>query len=267
MDWVEWVKHRFLPNGVERALSMGCGAGHCDRAAAKVGLCRFLDGLDVSSRAVALAEARASEAGLSGLNYRVTDLNAELLAPGAYDLVIFKQSLHHVSALEHVLDQVRQTLKPRGWLLLNEFIGPTRLQWSEEQLTIVNELLALLPERLRRVGGPGGEVRQRVERVPLHTFRVADPSEAVRSAEIVPLVSARFQIVERRDFGGTILYPLLQDLIDNFDPASEIENALLRLLIAFEDQLLDRRILPSDNAVIVARRPDQAVWHRPLEGV
>jgi len=256
LDWIEWVKQRFLPHGVERALSMGCGAGHCDRAAGKVGLFRSLDGIDVSSAAIALAVERANKAGLSGLSYRVADINTELLPQEAYDLVVFKQSLHHVDALEHVLGQVRRTLRPRAWLVLNEFIGPSRLQWTDEQLAIANELLAALPERLRQVAGAAGRIRQQIERVPLTHFATADPSEAVRSAEIVPLLSAGFEIVERRDFGGTILYPLLQDIIDNFDPARDADNALLRLLLAFEDQLLARRILPSDNAVIVARRPD-----------
>ena len=255
-EWIEWVKDRFLPDGVGRALSIGCSSGFSDRTAVTVGLCRAMDCLDVSPGAIALAEERARAAGLSGLSYRVADVNGEQLPPETYDLVLFAQSLHHMEALEHVLDQVRRTLRSRGWLVLNEYIGPSRLQWTDEQLAIVNELLAVLPERLRQLGGPGGEVRHRIGRVPLGDFAVGDPSEAVRSAEIVPLVSERFEVVERRDFGGTILYPLLYRLTDNFDPANETENAILRLLIAFEDLVLAQRILPSDFTLIVARRPD-----------
>ncbi len=256
LEWIEWVKERFLPNGVERGLSIGCSGGYSDRTAVTVGLCRAMDCLDVSPGAVALAEKRAREAGLSQLSYRVADMNSGQLAAEAYDLVLFAQSLHHIDALEHALDQVRRTLRPRGWVVLNEYIGPSRLRWTNEQLAVVNELLALLPERLRRLDGPGGEVRLRMGRVPLRAFAIGDPSEAVRSAEIVPLVSERFEVVERRDFGGTVLYPLLYRITGNFDPANETENAILRLLVAFEDLLLARRILPSDFTLIVARRPD-----------
>ncbi len=51
-----------------------------------------------------------------------------------------------------------------------------------------------------------------------------------------------------------MLFPLLQGLTSNFDPAEETENAILRVLVAYEDALLAHHILPSDFTLIVARR-------------
>jgi 2-polyprenyl-3-methyl-5-hydroxy-6-metoxy-1,4-benzoquinol methylase len=250
VEWLAWAKQAFLPEPVGRALSLGCGGGQVEREAITLGLCREIEGVDVSGGAIELARQRAEAAGLAGISYRVADLNSILLPSARYDLVIVKQALHHIQALGHVLDQVKGSLRPGGWFLVNEYIGPSRFQWTDLQMEIMNQLLACLPERLRRLGEA---VRERLERATPEQIGAHDPSEAVCSAEIVPLVEARFEVVARRDFGGTLLNPMLEGVITNFDVADENDAAMLRLLIAFEDILLERGVLTSDFAVLVVR--------------
>jgi len=254
VQWLAWAKESFFPQPVEHALSLGCGGGHVEREAIGLGLCRNIQGVDLSPGAIGLAKQRAAEAGITNIEYRVADVNQIELPPNTYDLVIVKQSLHHIDNLEHVLDQIASSLRRPGWFLLNEYVGPSRFQWTEHQLAIANQLLALLPERLRRVGGPEGPVRDRVERPSLAEMMAQDPSEAARSAEILPLVEARFEVVSRRDFGGTLLNPMLEGIVPNFAPDSEEEVALLRLLITIEDLLLANHVLPSDFVVLVTGR-------------
>ena len=255
VEWIQWVREEFLPEGVENALSLGCGGGAHERKAMEVGLCRRVEGVDISPEAVEAAQERARKMGLKGITYRVADLNTLELPSSSYDLVLSAQSLHHVQALEHLLDQVRQALRPGAWLVLNEYVGPSRFQWTEEQLAIVNRLLRELPVEMRRFGGPGGPVRREIPRPNPDDLAAEDPSEAVRSAEILPLVAARFEVVAQRDFGGTILNPLLERIVPNFDPDEEKDVAILRLLAAFEEVLLGGGLVSSDFAVVVARRP------------
>ena len=255
MEWLAWVQAAFFPEPVGRALSLGCGGGQLEREAISLRLCRAVEGVDVSEGAVALARQRAADAGLPGITYRVADLNQVELPAGTYDLVMVKQSLHHVSRLEHVLDQVLRSLRPRGWLLVNEFVGPSRFQWTETQLSIINQLLPLLPERLRRVGGPQGAVRERVDPAPIEQLLAQDPSEAVRSSEILSLVEQRFEVLVRRDFGGTLLNPMLEGIAPNFSPESEEDTAILQLLILTEDLLIERKAIPSDFTLLVTRKP------------
>ena len=250
MEWTAWVKEQFFPDGVGRVLSLGCGAGHLEREAMRLGLGREIEGVDVSEGAIEIARARAEAAGLHGISYRAADLNHLEFPVGHYDLVLFKQALHHIERLEHVLDQVRRCLRPDGWFVLNEFVGPTRLQWTEPQLEEVNRLLPMLPTSLRRVGE---QVRERVARVPREQIAAHDPSEAVRSSEIMSLLEERFEIVARRDLGGTILNPLLDGIIVNFDPSDEMACALLRLLREVEDLLLETGAISSDYVVLVTR--------------
>ncbi len=77
-----------------------------------------------------------------------------------------------------------------------------------------------------------------------------DPSEAVRSAEIMPLLRERFEILEYRPLGGAILQFLLADIAGNFE--SEEGNQLLEMLFTIEDTLMARGDLESDFAYIVA---------------
>ena len=251
MEWLAWARWRFFPNPASRVLSLGCGGGLVEREAVSLGLCQTIEGVDLSAEAIAVARRRAADGDLSGITYRVADLNSLELAPASYDIVICKQALHHVERLEHLLDQVRQSLRPGGWFLVNEYVGPSRFQWTDVQLGLMNELLMLLPERLRRLSGG---VRERIDRLPAEVVAASDPSEAVRSGEIAPLLLSRFELVERRDFGGTLLHPLLAEIIANFDPANESEATILRLLIAFEDALLGHGVLTSDFAVFILRR-------------
>ena len=78
-----------------------------------------------------------------------------------------------------------------------------------------------------------------------------DPSEAVRSSEIIPVLKTNFDIVEYRPLGGTILQFLLGDIAGNFE--TEDGERLLQMLFTIEDTLMEISDLPSDFAYIVAR--------------
>ena len=77
-----------------------------------------------------------------------------------------------------------------------------------------------------------------------------DPSEAIRSSEIVPVLKEYFEIVEYRPLGGSILQFLLADIAGNFRDAQG--QRLLEILFQLEDVLMACDDLPSDFAYIVA---------------
>jgi len=81
-----------------------------------------------------------------------------------------------------------------------------------------------------------------------------DPSEAVRSSAIVPLVGKYFRIIERNDYGGTIINTLLQDIIGNFRKDRLLDLRILRILFQLERLLVKSKVLPSDFTLIVAGR-------------
>ena len=237
---------------VARALTVGCGAGELERGLAALGFTRHHDAFDVAPRAVELAAARAEAAGFRHVRYRAADADALVLPERAYDVVLVVHSIHHVARLEHLLGEVARALKPDGFLFLDEFVGPTRFQWTDRQLEVVNGLLRCLPETLR-AAYPDGRPKHRVSRPSVAEVVATDPSEAVRSAEILGVVSSLFEVVEVRPYGGTVLQLLLDDIAAAFIAAEGAADGLLAALCALEWALVSSGELPSDFAVVVAR--------------
>ena len=81
-----------------------------------------------------------------------------------------------------------------------------------------------------------------------------DPSEAIHSADILAALSARFECIEQRPFGGTLLQFLLADIAGNFDPSDGRDVALLRLMTLLETELIRCGAIGSDFVYAVYRR-------------
>lgn len=238
---------------VASALTLGAGDGQLERGLARQRFARRHLGLDLSAGAVASAITAAAAAGLPQLSYEVADLNSPRLPEAAFDVVLGVSAVHHVERLEELLLAVEKALVPGGILFLNEYVGPKRFQWSRRQLETAVHLLGLLPERYRRVGAEG-ELHRHPFAPSAEAVIAADPSESVRSDEILPLVAARFDVLERRDLGGTLLHLVLEGIARRFDPANPEDVRWLELLFEAEDALLASGELTSDFAVVVARR-------------
>jgi SAM-dependent methyltransferase len=258
--WVDWMRQQYFPQGeAGDALSLGCGAGQLDRILKQRGfIFRSFTGIDISAEAIARARELAEEIGLApSIRYFAADLNRLELEPDSYDFIYFFQSLHHIEALEHALGEVRRALRRGGLLLVNEFVGPSRFQWTSRQLELANELIAVLPDELRRDLQNGG-VKVAVERPTVRHMLRHDPSEAVRSADIEPLVKSYFEVVGEWNWGGTLNHLVFQNIAANFDSNNAEHRAIVELLIHHENVLVGAGLLPSDFKVFVARQQGAA---------
>jgi len=254
VDWLIFTKQRFFPKPVELALSLGCGYGIVERVGLEHGIARRFVGYDISPEAVAVAAEEAEKAGLGDrIDYAAADLNAIELEPGSYDAVFAAQTLHHIEALEHLLDQIHASLAPAGLFVVNEYVGPKRFQFPDDYLPLMDGILTALPESHRRSLRDGSVKGKGVRPDADEVYRV-DPSESVRSDEILGLIEERFEIVYRADFGGTLLQFVLSDIAGNFDPADPKDVALIDLVCLYERTLIEKGVLPSDFVYLVARR-------------
>ena len=241
-----------VPRG-GRWLSLGCGAAGLEIHAAQQGLFASLRGLDLSPASIEEARRAAAAAGPVALDFGVVDLNVLELPADSYDVVLMNMSLHHVRELPRVLEQVAASLTGQGILILNEYVGPRQFQFTDRQLSIVKELLCALPAALR-TDLTTGQPKQEYVRQPVEHWNAVDPSEAIRSDEILWEVRKRFDIVERRDYGGTILHLLLEHIVHNFDPLDEKDVAIISLLARFEHLLIRLGVLENDFTALAARR-------------
>lgn len=282
-------------------LVLGCGNGHLERKLAALGAFDHCDAYDISPHSIALASSRARQAGFQHIDYHVADVNELELPAGKYDTVWMSAAMHHFSALEFVYGQLRQGLAPHGLLVMFEYVGPNRFQFSKRQKEVTNLCLQLLPERYRQVPpqaieqalargsarrGPGwyanrvmakaregdllGVVHRRLVAYrakisgqmpakssvtfPTESSVAADdPSEAVRSAELLTVLEESFEVIEKRGAGGNIIQYLLKDIAGNFSAADPDSQALVRMIQTIEDTLIQCGEFEDDFAYVVAR--------------
>jgi SAM-dependent methyltransferase len=252
VGWVEHLKHTRFPRERARGMSLGCGSGAVVIDALRLGIVQQMEGIDLSSGAIEIATARSAAAGLGKrARFQVANVNA-MEIQGPLDLIVFEQSLHHVDALDTVLGNCAAALALDGWLVVNEYVGPDRFQWSGEAERLMNAILERLPDGYKR-HPDDGSVKLSMQRVDPQAVIDLDPSEAIHSSAIIGALEARFECVERRDFGGTLLQFLLADIAANFDPDDYRDVALLRLTTLLETELIRCGVIGSDFVYAVYR--------------
>jgi SAM-dependent methyltransferase len=238
---MEWFAGRFAREPLARGLSIGCGTGGLERDVVGKRICAFVEGIDFSRDSVAQARQLAEAARLSGsVEYRVEDVHRLNLPEERYDVVFFHGSLHHVRSVEQVLEGVRRALKPGGLLYVDEYMGPSRSEWTAEEWAFARAAFQALPE----------QVKNRAElAVPLP---LDDPLESIRSSSIHPSVRRMFDVEEDRPYGGNILWFIFPCL--DMAALRDDRTGLLSRLIALEDHLLEKGWVQSYFRVLVARR-------------
>jgi SAM-dependent methyltransferase len=235
---------------IERAASLGCGFGNLERDLVRRGLVHCIDAYDLADRAIDQAQRLAREAGIDSIRYHVADLNTLSLPEASLDAVFAHQAVHHVENLEALYASLHAALRPVGILHLHEFVGPSRFQWTDAQLAAVNNYLFSLPPHLRRL--PDGQPKPPLYRPAVEAMIAVDPSEAVRSADILTVMDHLFKVIERRELGGTLLHLALGDIAQNFDMAEPGDRCQLERLFDLEDRMLADGVIGSDFVVVTA---------------
>ena len=159
--------------------------------------------------------------------------------------------LHRRHDLETVLDRLSAMLAPGGLLFVEDFVGPSHFQWTDAQLEVINRLLARLPrELLTDLSAGDGRAKLKVERPNLAKRIASNPSEAVRSDEILPALDARFERVEVCPTGGAIFHQLFSRIMGNFSERPDLVTVLMEL----DAILTDAGVVDSDYVWGVWRR-------------
>lgn len=251
--WLEAVSRDYFKQPVKVALSLGCGGGGLERHGLQLGIASRFEAYDVSAGAIELAREEAAITGqLAAIDYQVANLNRIELPAGRYGAVFASQSVHHIEALEHYMAQVRGSLKPNGLFVINEYVGPNQFQWTDTQLEHANRLLQTIPEKYRHCIRESGE-KHHIPRPTIDAMNAYDPTEAIRAEDIVSQLQEHFELVERRDFGGTLLHLVLDNIAGNLSQSDE-GIAILRQLMAEEAALIESGELESDFTLLIARK-------------
>ncbi len=207
--------------------------------------------MDIAEGLLAKQRALAGAEGMSNVRYVRADLNDFILDENSYDLIFAIGTVHHVEKLEHFFSQVRKALRPEGLFAMREYVGPDRIQLTDGQLGLANALLAQLPCEYRKM--PDRRIKQYEPRVDMPELIRIDPSESVRSSEILSVMDRYLETVQYCPTGGTLLHPLLNQIAGNFE-RDERGGMLLDTLIDVEKCLIHAGLLPSDYVFVVAKK-------------
>lgn len=248
-----YIRERYsTPEARWHALSPGCGTGRKELAWVAAGGIALLEGYDISKKRIAEAERLAASAGMTtSTRFTSTDVRTLDLPAASFDLVILDDALHHIAPLAPFLRKVHTWLRPGGLLVVNEYVGPSRFQWTDHQIALANRLLNGMPARLRT--RPDGTPRPPVYRPGTLAMRLYDPSEAVDSASITPLVREGFDILEEKMCGGALLHLVFKDIAHHFLHPDETALGVLTTCLATEEEEMKAGRIGSDFAFIVAR--------------
>src|SRR6476620_217459 len=236
-----------------KVLSLGCGFGVIERVLRRCDYCQLIHGVDVAEGAIEGARKAAQDEGLDGLTYEVADLNSAKLPKETYDAVYVHAALHHVFQLEHLLDQIKQTLKPGGLFFVYEYIGPSQMQFPRRDLELADVFLKAIPERYRSMPRLKG-IKKEALRLSLDAMNRSDPSESIRASEIVPLTASRFEVKHFRYVGGTLLLLIFSEIAGNFKENDAEIMPLVEALIALDNFLIDNKVLPSYHVYMVCEK-------------
>jgi SAM-dependent methyltransferase len=211
--------------------------------------------VDVAEGAIEGARKAARDEGLDGLTYEVADLNSAKLPKETYDAVYVHAALHHVFQLEHLLDQVKQTLKPGGLFVGYEYIGPSQMQFPRRDLELADAFLNAIPERYRSMPRLK-DIKKEALRLSLDAMNSSDPSESIRASEIVPLTASRFEIRHFRYVGGTLLLLIFSEIAGNFEENDAEIMPLVKALTVLDNFLIDNKVLPSYHVYMVCEKTE-----------
>ena len=217
-------------------LSLGCGSGVAEVSLARDGAAGRITGLDPSPGAIAVAQNVARDAGVADrATFAVTSGELPVFQANSVDVVHMNMSLHHVENLEWTFAQIFTALRPGGYFIANEFVGPERFQWSSKRIGEVTDFLASIPDRLRR-DYRDNSLKTHQETHPADWWVKNDPTESVRSRAILPLLSVIDPGLQVRPYGGNIANLVLENIIHNFNLNNPEDRACMDRLWAEDEK-------------------------------
>lgn len=200
--------------------------------------------VDIAENLLKIAEQKTKNKNLAKLTFICKSIYDFDFKENQFDIILFHSSLHHFKNVEILLkEKIKKSLKQEGLLVINEFVGANRLQFSNNQLSQINRAIKMIPKKYR-IRYRTNLIKSKYSGAGLLRMIVADPSECIDSKNIIPSVHKQFEIIDERPFGGNILMSALRDISHHFIETDSEKDRILDNLFSFEDEYLKGN--PSD---------------------
>lgn len=214
-------------------ISVGCGNGAKEIALIQGGFVERMLAYDLAETRIEQARQKAATLGISDrIEFRLADAFALHKQP-EFDFVYWNNSLHHMFDVPGALAWSRDVLKPGGLLLLDDFVGPSRMRFDDQTMAYANAIRGMLPERLLAQARNGSADRA-LSRNWFEKRIAKDPSETVDSGRTLGALRDLFEAPVIRPTGGVVYFIALNGLFGNFDMAIPEDRTLLKNLLSLD---------------------------------
>ena len=217
LDYKKYLVENHLQNSKGlRLISLGSGKSHHEIELAKYSNFEEIVCVDIAENRMLEAEARSNKLNLKNIKFVCADFNDYSIPKEYFDIVFFNASLHHFDNIERFVETtIKNSLKTNGLLVINEFVGATRLQFPKHQITKINEALKIIPKEYK-IRYKSNLLKSRYYGSGILRMILADPSECIDSASILPSIRSNFHTVIEKPYGGNILMSVLKDISHHF---------------------------------------------------
>jgi SAM-dependent methyltransferase len=251
---IDSIGERYLTPAPAQMLSIGCGMAFIEEHMAKSGFAQHITAYEMSRSAITAAKARvAGQPYADRLELRSGDVLTENLPTGFYDVVFVQAAIHHFFEIEAMYQLMHRVLKPDGLLIFDEYIGPDNHIYDDHVIEVMDRIDACLAPRFRWDVLAKHE-RHGIPKPSLEWMLQHDPSEGVHASQILPLTYQYFDVIDRRDYGGSLMRPFFTGILPNFDWEDPKDQTIGRLIVLMERMLTERGVVPSYQTAIIARR-------------
>jgi 2-polyprenyl-3-methyl-5-hydroxy-6-metoxy-1,4-benzoquinol methylase len=222
-----------------KLLSVGCGTGNRERKFAKYPVFSLIEGIDIAAKLIDEAKYIANENNFNNIKYHAGDFTQHNFESESYDVILFNSSLHHFNKIDNFLkSKVFPLLKNNGYLVVFDYVGPNRLQWTSLQLQKANKILKEIPVQYRQ-RLKSNSAKRKIYRPGLLRMSLIDPSEAIDSESILPSLNKHFKTSEEKKIGWDLTHLILKDISHNFLKKDIETQKILSYIFEQEDKYLN----------------------------
>ncbi|MBK8347155.1 MAG: methyltransferase domain-containing protein [Saprospiraceae bacterium] len=217
MEYEQYVTENYFFESKNRNLiSFGCGEGSHELTFAKLNPHLNVLGYDISQSLIDKANTKSTVENIDNVKFYNNDIYKILLENESVDYFLFNASLHHFRDIKGLVTRkLLPALKKGGLVIINEYVGPNRLNFPNSQIEFCNNCLRRIPQEDRKILLLN-KYKTRCYRTGKLRMIISDPSECVDSESIISVLKDTFVELKYVSLGGNILVPTLKHIAHHF---------------------------------------------------
>jgi 2-polyprenyl-3-methyl-5-hydroxy-6-metoxy-1,4-benzoquinol methylase len=220
-------------------LSVGCGNGSQEFLWLKHSANCNIDAIDITPKNIDFANNQAAQLGINNINFIVSSWE-QYDSQKKYDIILFHSSMHHLANIEAVFTKIKTLLSTNGLLVLHEYVGAQKHQFTQQQISMVNQLLSQTPKHLKKMFNTPF-YKYKVQSPGRLRMYLNDPSEAIESQNIRPALKKYTQALFEQELGANLFVLYLKEIAHHFINITDENEALLNKVFMAEEEFIKNK--------------------------